>query len=214
VNIFFDKFSKEVKGKGIGLKVLSNETNWPRSRHIHSTSPTTTAIFNDRVIIFPSSNDIVLFAIDNKEVAESFRVQFYNGWDQKVNTYEGVEQIRKLWTEKLDYGEYCGFGEGTKIVKVLGEDFFVKWQEEKRKRGIKGKVIIGEMFRNSVTVKKSIAEFRFISGYENPGVTEVFKGKVIIVNFSSKPIAFVIDDKAVAESHQTYFNLLWKTATI
>ncbi len=214
VNIIFDKFVKEVEQRKIKLKVLSNESdiNWPKAKHIHNITPATTAIIKDRVIVFPTSRDIVLFVIDNKEVAESFKVQFCSWWDQKVKTYEGIKQIRKLWIEKLDFGEYCGFGEGTKIVKVLGEDYFVKWQKEKKKRSIRGKVLIGEKFRNSVTVKKSIAEFKFISGYENPGVTEIFNDKLVVVNFSSKPVAFVIDDKKVAQSHQTYFDLLWKTA--
>lgn len=217
VSIFFKRFLNEVKKRNIKSKVLSNEEDinisFPNIKYTRHIIPATIAIFGNKTIIFPTSKDIVLFVIDNKEVAESFKVQFYSWWDQKVKTYEGIKQIRKLWMEKLKFGEYCGFGEGTKIVKVLGEKFFVKWQKEKKKRSIRGKVLIGEKFRNSVTVKKSIAEFKFISGYENPGVTEVFNDKVIVVNFSGKPVAFVIDDRKVAQNHQTYFDLLWKTAT-
>lgn len=215
---FFHRFLREVDKRGLKVRAIVNERRkedhvaWPDARYTQNVSPATIAIFKDRVIILPSSKDIVLFVIDCKEVAGSFRAQFESWWDQRVKTYQGVEQIRRLWMEKLEYGDYCGLGEGTKIVKVLGEDFFVKWQEEKRRRGVNGRVLIGEAFRDSVTVRKSIANFRFISGYENPGVTEIFKDKVLVVNFSAEPVAFMIEDKKIAQSHQTYFDLLWKSA--
>jgi len=216
INIFFNKFVKEVKKRKIKMKVLANEhnsqINWLQVKQTHHIVPSTIAIFKNRVIVFPNSREITLFVIDNQEVAKSFKVQFRSWWNQRVRTYQGINQLRELWLEKLNFGDYCGFGEGTKIVKVLGERFFIKWQKEKTKYNIKGKVLIPKQYKNSVTVKKSIAEFRFTSEYENPGVTEVFKDKIIVVNFSDEPVAFVIEDKDVARSHQTYFDLLWKQA--
>lgn len=210
-NTFFKKFAKDAKK----IKVISNnksENIWKNVKYSPQITPATITIFGERVIIIPASKDITLFVIDSKEVADSFKIQFNNLWTQKVNTFQGIKQLRQLWMEKLDFGEYSGFGEGTKIVDALGKDFFINWQKEKEKLGIKGKVLIGKKFKNSITVKKSIAEFRFIDKYENPGITEVFSDRIIVVNFSKEPVAFVIEDKAVAQSHQTYFDLLWKQA--
>jgi len=41
--------------------------------------------------------------------------------------------------------------------------------------------------------------------------TFVFKDKVININFSNQPVAFLIDDAEIAESNRAYFNLLWKS---
>jgi len=217
INIFFHNFIKDTIKKRLRIRTLSNEEDkslvkWPKKRYVQHTIPATIALFNDIVIIFPKSEDIVLFVINSKEVAESFKIQFEEWWEQRVRTYEGIEALRTLWMEKLQFGGYCGLGEGIKIVKTLGEDFFINWQKEKNKRNIIGKVIIGEKYRKSVTVKKSIAKFKFISGHETPGATEIFKDRIIVINFSKKPIAFVINDPKIAQSHQTYFNYLWKIA--
>lgn len=216
-DLFFQRFAKLRAKRGIKEKIIHKEKQealpLQEIKYTKYPTPSYLAIFNDRVIIGLISHEILLFVIDNKEIAKSFKLQFESIWDQRVKTYEGVEEIRELWNEKLDYDEYCGLGEGTKIIKTLGEKFFVNWQKEKNKRNIKGKVLIGEEFRDSVTVKKSIAQFKFIIGYENPGVTEIFNDRIIVVNFSKKPIAFMIEDKKIAKSHQTYFDLLWKTAT-
>ena len=101
-----------------------------------------------------------------------------------------------------------------KIVDVLGEDFFVWWQDEKKRRGIKSRGIMGEEYRNLPTVTKSITDFKFVPGFENPGLTFVFKDKVINMMLSKEPVAFLIDNKEVAESNRMYFELLWKQDVI
>jgi len=213
VNLFLGKFAKACRPDG--LRAITNDKNipWQKSKLTTQALSATIAVFRNRTIILPAGREIVLFLIESKEVAESFRTQFETMWHQRVTTYEGKEQLRKLWSEKLAYGEYCGFGEGTRIVDTLGKEFFIGWQKEKERNNIRGKVIIGEQYRKSPTVTLSNAAFKFISGYESPGVTEVFKDCVMVVNFSKEPVAFVIHDKDVARSHQLYFDLPWKKAT-
>ena len=40
----------------------------------------------------------------------------------------------------------------------------------------------------------------------------IFKDRIIVINFSKKPIAFIIEDPKIAQSHQAYFDYLWKIA--
>lgn len=225
VDRFFVKFAKERARRKIKQRSIFNQgaskdsqaqkKNMPlgKIKFIAETTPSAINIFKDRVIIFPETEEPLLIVIDNKQVAESFRVQFETWWNQKVLTYEGREQIKGLIAQTLTFGDYVGFGEGMKIVDLLGEDYFVWWQNEKRRLKIKSKVIMGERYRDKPTATKATAEFKFIPGYENPSATLVFKDKVITINFAKTPVAFLTESKEMAATNKTYFDMLWNQET-
>jgi HTH-type transcriptional regulator, sugar sensing transcriptional regulator len=178
-------------------------------------TPAAINIFGSRTIIFPSESEKepLLIVIDSKDIADSFKTQFENMWTQKVRTYEGTEAIKGLFRDILSFGDYVVFAEGMKVIDVLGAKFFLWWQEEKRKQGIKARGIMGEKYRQELSVTGSHTDFRFIPGYETPGVTFVFEDRIISVNFSKKPTAYVIEDKETAANQKAYFELLWNQDT-
>jgi hypothetical protein len=73
---------------------------------------------------------------------------------------------------------------------------------------------MGEKYRNLPTVTKSATDFKFVPGFENPGLTFVFKDKVINMMLSKNPVAFLVDNKEVADSNRAYFDLLWNQDVI
>jgi len=226
LNRFFVRFGNERAKRNIWMRAIFNEQargeeqtkdkniDLMKIKYIPQITPAAINIFKNRVLIFPETKDEpLLIAIDNEEIAESFRVQFETSWNQRVKTYEGEEQIRNLIRESLKFGDYKVFAEGMKIVDILGEDFFIWWQKEKKKLNIKSKGIMGSDYRNSITTTNSITQFKFIPGYENPGILFIFDDKIASINFSKKPVAFLIENKEVAEANNTYFELLWNQDT-
>ena len=175
-------------------------------------NPIAILVYKDKTL-FSLASDKLWIQIKNKNLADSFRNNFEELWDQKVRAYEGTEAINNLFRETLEYGDYVVFAEGMKIIDVLGKEFFIWWQEEKKKRGIQSRGIMGEKYRQAITVTKSYTKFKFIQGYEAPGITFVFGDRIISVNFSSKPTAYVIENKETAANQKAYFELLWNQDT-
>ncbi|MFC1801366.1 helix-turn-helix domain-containing protein [Nanoarchaeota archaeon] len=173
-------------------------------------------LYKNKVLLFVwREKEPVVFTIEDKTTYNTFKSYFDSLWEQNVRAYQGLESIKNLFKETLNFGDYDVFAEGMKIVDVLGEDFFVWWQGEKKKRGIKSKGIMGERYKKAITVTKSITQFRFIPGYEAPGITFIFKDKVVNMILSKKnPTAFLIENKEVADNQRIYFNLLWRQDTM
>jgi len=68
-------------------------------------------------------------------------------------------------------------------------------------------------YKSQPTVTKSITQIKFIPGYIVPSVTLIFKNKIVNINFSKEPKAFLIEDLEIAKSNQSYFDLLWNQET-
>lgn len=93
VDRFFLSYSHELHKRGVRVKsILSSETAelkqqaTPLKMEIRYTREPTAAainIFGDRVIIFPRETaSPLLFVIDDKDVAQSFRAEFKNAWNK------------------------------------------------------------------------------------------------------------------------------------
>ncbi|MBT6762492.1 hypothetical protein HOA92_05620 [archaeon] len=172
-----------------------------------------TLIYKDTVL-FSMPKDRLWIQVTNQDLADTMMERFEGVWDQKIHIFEGVESIKSLFLQSLEFGNYSAFAEGMKVVNTFGEDFFVNWQNEKRRRKIKSRIIMGSQYQDQLTVTKAFADFKFIPGYENVGATLIFKDKVIQVNFTKKPTAFLIEDKDSADSQRMQFDQLWNQDTI
>lgn len=201
---------------GANMSKLVQEINqMPKSKakmSLQKGNAVATLIYQDKVL-FSLAKDRLWIQVKNKGLSDTMRERFEETWNQKVQVFEGVDAIRDLYWQTMDFGDYCGFGEGRKIFHVLGENFFIKWQNEKRKRKIVSKLIMGSKHKTLPSITKAYAQFKFIPGYESPGVTLIFKDKLIQVNFSEVPTAFLIEDKVAAETQQVYFDHLWNQDT-
>ncbi|MBW3014490.1 helix-turn-helix domain-containing protein [Candidatus Woesearchaeota archaeon] len=167
-------------------------------------------IYKDKVLISIAS-DQVFIQVKSEKLADGLRSYFDFLWSQKTNTYVGRESLRNLFTEMLEFGDYVVYAEVTRIMDILGADFFLWWQNEKKKRGITSRGIMGEKHRLHKATKSSLTNFKFIPGFENPsGDLFVFKDKVVNVVYTTKePIAFLIDNKEVADNNRAHFETLW-----
>ena len=192
-------------------------TNYPWAETKYSLpgvkNPNVVWLFGNKLVIsnWAEGDTPVLFVSENKQLFQSYSDYFEALWNQRATTYDGVEQIKTLLLESVSFGDYDVFAEGKKITDVLGVDFFIKWQQEKKRLGVKSRGIMNSLYKDQPTVTKSITQMKFITGYAVPTVTLIFKEKVININFSDRPVAFLIEDAEIAESNRAYFNLLWKS---
>jgi len=231
INKFYNNFHKRRIEKGIKVKMLSYEESYKnikkrfktvdpkgllsqlKSYTTASANPMQICLYRRKALIIIYEKEPTVIYFNKPEVYEGFKNQFDKAWQQKIKAYEGTKQIKNLLWETLNFGDYSVFTEGIKIVQVLGKEFFIKWQQEKKKRGIKSRGIMNAKYKSQPTVTKSITQIKFIPGYIVPSVTLIFKNKIVNINFSKEPKAFLIEDLEIAKSNQSYFDLLWNQET-
>lgn len=222
-NRFFVKYAKKRAEKKFRMRAIINEEargelqvlkkNLPLSeiKFNNEKTPAAINIFKDRTIIFPQTKtESTIIVIDNKEVSESFRVQFEMWWSQRTQTYEGKEAIQDLFREMINFGDYCVLAENFLITEILGKDFYIWWQKEKERKGIKSKGVMNSQYKGTNLLKnKTTTKFKYLDNYDSPGATFVFKDKVINLIYSESPVAIRIDNKEMAYNYQSYFDMIW-----
>jgi sugar-specific transcriptional regulator TrmB len=128
-----------------------------------------------------------------------------------ASVYQGIKAVKTIFEDILLFKEYNAFGEGMKTVEILG-DFFDYFQEQKRKKHIKSKVLMNEIYRDQKTVTEASGEFKFLKEYSPPSLTYIYGNKVATIIWSEEPTGFLIESKEVAISYNDYFKALWKVA--
>lgn len=183
---------------------------------IKSLSPEFSAPFqislfhDDTVWVVLWKPNIQLIEIKSSSVYTNFKKYFDALWNQKARVFEGSDGIRQAIREALEYGDYVAFAEGMKILDVLGMDFFQWWQNEKQKRNIDSRLLMGSRYKDKPTITQAhISQTKFIVGYENPGATLVFDNHVLFMNLVGEPTATLIEDPRLAAVQRGYFEQLW-----
>ena len=188
------------------------------------TTPAILNVFGEKALITISSRkEPIVFVIDNKEVAQSFKSYFNMLWERKTGVYEGMDEVFELFYRMLDElkrGEtYHAMGAGWRyITPVPG---FLKaihaFDAARIKKGVHLNILFNHDARESV--KKRMGDFRKAEVKFTPPALKTpmqiifYKDKALMVLWTKEPpTAFLIEDKAVAKSFRDYYNMLDKIA--
>lgn len=241
INSFFIKFNKERARRKIKNRIIFTEEarkdpitapqtyakNNPlaKIKFTNEIIPAAINIFNNRVIIFPSEVEKpLIIVIDNKEIAESFKIQFEKWWKQDVNVYKGFEEVtNKFWesTKEIKPGEeYCVLGAtigkgGEKLQK-----WFWEYHRKRIEWGIKVKIISTKQDYNQIhnrLIKTGDPEMKFSkirkmpSTWKQPMQINLYNGnKVLIFLFGEEMTCFEIESKIIYDNFKYQFDELWK----
>lgn len=126
--------------------------------------------------------------------------------------FQGRKGIRSILESILTCTSYVAFGSSGKFLELMKHDFIL-FQKQKKKLGIRSRVIQKESSRNSEVRKVAYAKFRYIpDAFASMVTTIVYAGHVAIIVWSSTPVATVIKSSQVFQSYMNYFELLWQQA--
>lgn len=238
---FFTKFQKKrVKGK-IKQRIIFNEklkelhyatkevNKLSQIKFVPKTAPASFDIFKDRVIIFPESEEILMIVIDNKEVADSFRVQFEMWWNQKVKTYEGFDTAMDRFESMLDEmkpgEEYQVLGATYGLGGKKLQDWFMDYHRKRIKKGIKVKLLMSktedkENIHRELTqtgdTNMELGAYKFTPDeFTSPMQINLYpNNKVLMFLFGKEITCFEMDSKILHTNFKTYFDSLWDQDTI
>ncbi len=164
------------------------------------------------------AEDITVFMIENKEVADSFRAQFEKLWRQDVETHQGIKGMRTAFFEALDATPKGSttYVYGASITSEQTDALFFEYNRKRADKGVKLQIIFSQEAKFSSTTRSAreefnpLAEIRFTSQTKTPSTYEIFPDRVIITTTqSNNPTAIVIKNKELVETFKIHFKDLW-----
>ncbi len=134
-----------------------------------------------------------------------------------VTYYEGIEGIKKVYMDTIKEGkEISSFMQNADIDPILRSWLRETYVKERVKLDIHAKVILasGDMAQEYVEKSKELLrETKVIPNKKYPFQIEVniYGDKISFMNFKHKsdPLGIIIENKDVAQTMLTFFNLTW-----
>ncbi|VVB99567.1 HTH-type sugar sensing transcriptional regulator TrmBL1 [uncultured archaeon] len=129
---------------------------------------------------------------------------------------QGVEGFKAMRRDLLKHakGEHLMIGAIAREDKVLPV-FFEKWNSERKRLGIKIRILYKADAKNSPMAKRPYhAESRFLPPHiSNPAVINIFGDRVVNVLWKGDyPLCFVMVNKDIADAYRKYFEMLWQVS--
>ncbi len=140
---------------------------------------------------------------------------------QEAKIYRGIKGLETAFYEALDLASKGDTLYVYGIPKRPQESnrFFVKWNKERAKRGVRAKQLFNESARGelqSLPENNPLAELKYLpEDLLIPAAINVLKNRIIIFpsETGNEPLLIVIENKDVADSFIAQFNLLWNQPT-
>jgi sugar-specific transcriptional regulator TrmB len=139
----------------------------------------------------------------------------------QVRFYRGKEGFKFFFRSLLDSGvsEWLIITSGKEFLSFVSERYIAeRIIKEKRRRKIKSRQIISDSQYAREIVRKDKLENResriVDSGARLPVVEIIFGNSVAIISSNFTDLIMVIESQEVAETHRSYFELIWKNARV
>jgi sugar-specific transcriptional regulator TrmB len=131
---------------------------------------------------------------------------------EESSIYEGFKGMKVIFNDILESKEYVCLGSTAKLKDILGNYFYI-FQNRKKQLKIKARLLFDKSLKNSEYLKDIYGEIKYLpKEYGTPISTFIYDDKIVIIITKEIPVAFLLENKEVANSFKNYFELLWKIA--
>lgn len=197
----------ETRGFGFNTTPNTDVKYLPRE----FSSPLVIWIFGDYVANILWEKEELVFLIKNKKIAEDYRKYFWFIWNQQTHTYYGYGGLQEIFEDTLNYSEVLFIGAGGYITQRM-PNYWKDYNKRRIAQKQRWKILGREMVKQTAIINEPYIEYKVLpKTYTVPNVVWIFGDKVANVLWTEEPIAFVVDNKEIAQSYREYFEYLWKT---
>ncbi|MFT4304130.1 MAG: TrmB family transcriptional regulator [Candidatus Woesearchaeota archaeon] len=226
---FFSKFHKRRISKKINVRLLfyqdgleqvnkyKKNISWFERGQIkflnyNQESPVQVFTYNDKALLTIHEKEPTVIYINNKNIANSFRKNFENSWNQEVRILRGIDSMKILFNEFLEFD---------KVDMIAAKGYFIdkcpkfidQWEKIAIKKKIKIRNIVDLSTRGHRITKFKFAETKYTlnNEFSELSVITIYGNKVVISNWTKEePIIIIIENKEINEMYKKQFELLWK----
>lgn len=183
-------------------------------------SPAVVNIAGNYTLINLMSQKPTVFLIENKEVADSFRNQFEQLWNQETSVIKGWKNVNiKLYEfiNELENKTYdvigAAFGVEGKEKKYV--EFFKEFNIYRRSKKVKSRLLfqqghvshIPESYRKRYYQDVEIKELPYKE--RSPVAVLIGKKKTQLLIQEKEPVLVTLNNKEITDSYRNQFNSLW-----
>ena len=220
---FVTKLSKEYKTK----QFLMFNQNCPEAEAVRGLpnlnlkfgvpqeykSPAEICVYGDNVVISTTGGDeYITFLIKNREISNSFKNQFSSIWNQQSYTLTGLEGVKSVFDESLNYGQIRFIGGNWGIVKYY-KDFFKNWNLRRENKKVLWYDLVDSSFIVDEKEKRDKLQYYLLKKLPEqvtgPGVTFLYGNKIVYIIWGQETIINVIENRELANQYSKYFDYLW-----
>lgn len=128
----------------------------------------------------------------------------------EAEIYRGKEGVKTLIDDTLNYKEVLFIGGGGFVTDKFPL-YWVGYNKKRIKLGIRWKTVSIQEMRGKPITKEKLIEAKFLPKELTgpPNVIWIYGNKVANILWLETPLAFVVNDKEMAESYRKYFYFLW-----
>ena len=130
--------------------------------------------------------------------------------EQEGTIYKGKRGLKSIFEDILnEKKEWRVFGASGKFKEIFAA-YYIHFHNRRKEAKIKMKIIFEENVRKEKR-DLPLSEIRYVKDSSViPSTTFIYGDKIVIINWSSEPLAFLMRSKNVADSYRLFFEMLWK----
>jgi sugar-specific transcriptional regulator TrmB len=223
---FFPIFNEKRKRLGIRARYILLDTQKARERskqvplaEFRFMDPGESSIgvwwtYADRLVLFVLRQEPITIMIKSADLAKTFRESFDSMFGSKSRVYRGKEGMMAIFERTLECPETVFIG-STGAASVLYWDYFEKsYIPRAIAKGHNWRSVAHRCLLKTRSAKMPFHFYRFLPKdmEPNPNVVWIFGDCVANILWLAEPVAFLVEDKNVANAYRGYFELLWKIA--
>ena len=170
--------------------------------------------YADRLILYILEKEPITIFIKNADLAKTFRKTFDGMFESKTEICRGWEGMKSIFERTLDYKETLFIGGSGQAPKRYPEYFENYYNKKAMERGHVWKNVAHRAILKTPAMKQKFHQIRLLPEYIefSPNVVWIFGDCVANVVWLPEPVAFLVEDRTVANAYRNYFSVLWKMA--
>ena len=170
--------------------------------------------YADRLALFLWHKEPTVILIKDEHLAKTFRQTFDRLFESKTQVLHGDNGMHAIMEETLNYKETLFIGAGgqasERYAKYLKESYVPRALARKHRWMLLSnrRILAKPASRYKIsTVRLLPKDWEY-----SPNVVWIYGNFVTNVVWLPEPVAFVVEDKHVADAYRKYFWLMWKAA--
>ncbi len=179
-----------------------------------SPSPGVWWTYADRLVLILWHDEPTVILIKSDPLAKTFRSTFDAEFSSKTAVFRGDEGMKAIFEQTLDYKETLFIGAGGQASERYNDYYVKSFIPRAKKTGHKWYLLSHPRILSRPASKYPMSIVRLLPrDWEySPNVVWIYGNFVANVVWLDEPVAFVVEDKHVADAYREYFWLLWKLA--
>lgn len=223
---YYEIFKKKLEQRGIVRKMVlldledvrKKSENMPliEAKYVDPSEPSNVVywFYGNRVAIIVWKKEPEAIRIVSGEYVKMFRKSFDMAWQEESRTYHGMEGVKAVLEDTLNYDETLFIGANGQAVARLPDYIKNSYAPRAMETGHVWRGVAKRVIMDTPAPKVPFFKIRLFpkNVKPSPNVIWIWGDNVANIVWLEKPVVFLVKNRVVAKSYREYFEFLWKDA--